>query len=239
METLELGGVATWRPGRRSLIVAVTIALLVAGALAWTHRPRPLPDFTSTSMQDVYAGMVRGDDLNQWSQLIPRPQGDPDLPYVAPAECAVLFTTPLFQTQPPQSVDGVGTYYTSTVGDRTVAIQLLTWRYDSDEAAQHGYEAVKAAVGGCAGHNVRLDGVDMQLSAADGGSPAAGAPALAYTFVVQGSPLALHVMRYANTITWQFRMIPGDVEHYDPAPAAQLLLSLYQQLVAVRSALPR
>ena len=60
---------------------------------------------------------------------------------------------------------------------------------------------------------------------------------LGYAYSPQArSRFAIHVMRYANTITWQYRY-DSSATSYSALPAAQLMTSLVSQMRAVQEQL--
>jgi hypothetical protein len=232
-EVLSLGpSPARRRPRRRTVVAAVALIVLAAMAGIWWRWLKPAPDFTLDALQDVYSGMVRSDGLNELYTLRPGsiPQGDPVT--LTPTECAPLFDTTMYNQFPSNALDGVSTYW---FGDPET-VSLLTVRYLDRSAARRAYGAVESALETCLGSSIRLDSgrptgrvIPTEAIAVPGVDSHLG-----YTYSTQArSRFAIHVMRYANTITWQFRY-DSSAGSYSALPAARLMTSLLTQMRAVQ-----
>jgi hypothetical protein len=223
------------RPRRGSVAVVVILIVLATMAGGWWLWLKPAPDFTLEALQDVYSGMVRSDGLNDLYTLEPGtiPEGEPMT--VAPAECAPLFDTTEYNQFPSDAVDGVSTYW---FGDPTT-VSLLTVRYPDRSTARGAYAAVKSAMDACSESSIRLrtDRQAFRVIPTEAMAVLGSDNHLGYTYSTQPrSRFAIHVMRYANTITWQFRH-DSSATSYSALPATQLMTSLVTQMRAVQDQL--
>lgn len=226
------------RPDRRSRrtrpILLVVIALVVSGLLAWQFWPRPVAPLTLTELQGVYAGMVRGDGTNDASLL--RRDDDPDSWTAAPAECAPLFDTTTFERFPAESVDGVGTFWLAA----RWSTSMFTFRFPDAGVATRAYEQIDAALTACEGQQVdiarqqapvrrqTLKIVRTPVTTASGIRDQLG-----YLYTPDDTTrFAVQVVRYENTVSWQFRNDSATGE-YDPLSAQQVMDSLVAQIQSV------
>ena len=230
-EVLEAGP-GTGRPRNRfALPVGLgVVGLLVAALLVWQLWPRPVAPLSLAELQGIYAGMVRGDGTNDAS-LLQRNTSD-ERRSVEPVECLPLFDTTALDRFPEDATDGVGTFWMA----ERVGTSLLTFRFADAETAIATYDRIAAALRSCTDRPVRLDerrvrtvtvhptpvtltsGIDDQLGYQYSPSP--------YT------RFAVHVLRYENLLTWQFRYDTADGE-YSPLPAQQVMDSLVAQMTSV------
>jgi hypothetical protein len=223
------------RPRRGSIVVIVALMVLAAMAGGWWLWLKPAPDFTLAALQDVYSGMVRSDGLNDLYTLEPGtiPQGETVT--VTPAECRPLFDTTEYNQFPSNAVDGVSTYW---FGDPST-VSLLTVRYPDRSTARRAYASVESALRACSESTIQLRAgrravrvVPTEPMAVPGADSHLG-----YTYSPQArSHFAIHVMRYANTITWQYRY-DSSATSYSALPATQLMTSLVTQMRAVQELL--
>lgn len=228
------------RPSRRSrrtwLVLLLAVALITAGAVAWQHRPRPVPPLSLGDLQGVYAGMVRNDGTNDAS-VLQRENASDDPATVNPAACFALFETTALNRFPADALDGVGTYW---LGDQST-ISLFTLRFDDVEHAQAVYGGVVDALDACADQRVTI-----MLRTATAGtvtrtpidSDTALKDQVGYLLTSDEKiKLAFQAFRFDNTVTWQFRYEPG-AGGYSSAPAQRLMDGLISQMQSVQE-LPR
>jgi hypothetical protein len=215
------------RLSRRSVIALVAAAVIVlSGLVAWRLWPAPPPVFTLPDLQGVYAGMVRSDGTNDASVIDPgstvAEQGD-----VVPSSCSPLFEATVLNRPPREALDGVGTFW--ALG--TSAVSLFTYRFSDLAGADREYARLARAFDSCRDAVVE---VRAQPAAA---SVLAGVrrdqAQLAYVLTAaDGTKLAVHVLMFSNTVTWQYRYEPTPGQ-YSPQPAQNVMDSLTDQMRAV------
>lgn len=216
---------------RRLRIAGVVVALVAVGVGAvWSWWPRPLPDLTLGQLEGVYAGMVRSDGTNELYVLDPASVRGERVT-VAPPICAPLFASTVFNQLPSGAVDGVSTYWL----DQRNSISLFTLRYPDRDQATQAYEDLAGTLDSCQGTQLTLSSegaAGLVVQVPTGSAPDANQ--LAYTFGPEdGSRFAIHVMAYANTVTWQYRLESG-TGAYAPLPAQQLIDGLLGQMRSVQ-----
>ena len=235
-EVLSLGPRSrTRRPGRGSVAAVVVLILLAAMVGGWWLWLKPAPDFTLDALQDVYSGMVRSDGLNDLYTLEPGTIPEGEAVTVTPAECRPLFDTTEYNQFPSNAVDGVSTYW---FGDPST-VSLLTVRYPDRSTARRAYASVESALRACAESSIRLraDRPAVRVIPTEAMAVPSADSQLGYTYSPQArSRFAIHVMRYANTITWQYRY-DSSATSYSALPATQLMTSLVTQMQAVQEQL--
>lgn len=210
------------------------IALVVAGLLAWQFWPRPVAPLTLTELQGVYAGMVRGDGTNDASLL--RRDDDPDSWTAAPAECAPLFDTTTFERFPPESVDGVGTFWLA----ERLGTSLFTFRFLDAAAASRAYRQVEGALTACEGQSVEIARQQpphrrqtLKIVRTPVTSESGIREQLGYLYAPDDAArFAVHVVRYENTVSWQFRY-DSAAGGYAPISAQRVMDSLVAQIQSV------
>lgn len=235
-EVLSLGPQRARRRPRRELVALVAVLIVLAAMVGgWWLWLRPAPDFTLGGLEDVYSGMVRSDGTNDLYTIeagsIPR--ADPVT--VTPVECTPLFDTTVYNRFPSDALDGVSTYW---FGD-PATVSLLTVRYPDRAAARRAYVSVEKAMAACSESSIRLRSdrsagrvIPTEAIAVPGADRQLG-----YTYSTQSrSRFAIHVLQYANTITWQFRYDYA-ADSYSALPAAQVMTSLVTQMRAVQDQL--
>ncbi len=246
-DTVEVGSTDPF--ARRLLTAAlalVVVGVLVAAGLAgWHARPRPLPAFSPSDLAGVYSGMVRGDGTNDATAVDANGGWNTDPADVRPAECAPLFATTVFNQLPAGVDDGMSTYWQSNAN----AVSLVTLRFTDAAAADADFAGIKAALDRCQGRadiilaKTQLEPVvvvSATLTQPAGHAPPAGhvkalvppAKTVGYSYRSDGL-FAVQVLGYANTVSWQFRYLPG-TSGYDPVAAEQLMDGLLAQMVAVQ-----
>jgi hypothetical protein len=235
-DVLTLGPSSTAHRPRRwqvvSLAIILVLALMAGGWWLWF---KPAPDFTLDALEDVYSGMVRSDGLNDLYTIEQGnlPAAEPVT--VTPAECAPLFETTVYNRFPDGAMDGVSTYW---FGD-PATVSLLTVRYPDRAAARRAYASVERAMEGCVRNPIRLkaNGAAGQVTPAEAIDVPGADGHLGYTYSTGSRErYAFHVMRYANTITWQYRY-ESRSNSYSALPAVQLMTGLVMQMRAVQELL--
>ena len=212
---------------RRGLIalLAATLAV-VLGLTVWRLWPVSPAVFTLVDVQGVYAGMVRSDGTNDASVIDPgstvAEQGD-----VVPSSCSPLFEATVLNRPPREALDGVGTFW--ALG--TSAVSLFTYRFSDLAGADREYARLARAFDSCRDAAVE---VRAQPAAA---SVLAGVrrdqAQLAYVLTAaDGTKLAVHVLMFSNTVSWQYRYEPTPGQ-YSPQPAQNVMDSLTEQMRAV------
>lgn len=220
------------RPSWRPVAIVLVAALLVTATLAvgWL-RSRPTDDFTFADLQDVYAGMVRADGTND-AAIVSRDQPRPAPVAVSPESCLPLVETTLADQLPANALDGVSTYW---LGEGpSSAVSLFTLRYRDSATAVREYQAIADALTSCDGHQITL-GRDSGLVTGTPVPTGNGAHAqLGYLVTLAtGDRYAISLLRYANTITWQFRLEFGN-QPYEPYVAQRVMDAFLAQVLSIQ-----
>lgn len=212
---------------------------LLAGAAAWRFWPRPTEPLSLAELQNTYAGMVRSDGTNDASVMTRQTVGETPLT-VTPTACAALVQTTVGNRFPDAARDGVGTYWLGSGS----AISLFTLRFDDAGAAQDERTRIATALDDCTDEQIfvrRTDGDSAQAWSATVARTAvgdAGDEQLGYVLTGNGGVMAIQLMPYLNTVTWQYRYESGR-SSYSTLAAEQLMQGLRAQLDAVVAARPR
>ena len=213
------------------ILFAVLVALL-AGLMAWRFWPVQAPLFSLSDLQGVYYGMVRSDGTNDAS-VIDRLRSSEQDGYILPAACEPLFEATVLNRPPREALDGVSTFWQQ---DRS-AVSLFTYRFTDVASADREYQRVAVALDNCRDVPVEVHARPASrgmltvtpLSLA-GNAP----PQIAYVLTTNdGTKLAIHVLAFSNTISWQFRYEPV-LGAYAPLTAQRVMESLTDQLRAVQ-----
>jgi hypothetical protein len=216
------------RLSRRSIIALVAAAVIVlSGLVAWRLWPAPPPVFTLPDLQGVYAGMVRSDGTNDAS-VIDRDHVAEESGSVLPSACAPLFEATVLNRFPPAALDGVGTFWQL---DRS-AVSLFSYRFPDTAGAGREYARLARALGACRDTRVELRAGPAGAGVLSG-TRQDGAQ-LGYVLAADGgTKLAVHVLAFSNTVSWQFRYepVPGP---YAPLTAQRVMDSLADQMRAVQ-----
>ena len=216
------------RLSRRSVIALVAAAVIVLSGLAvWRLWPTPPPEFTLSDLQGVYAGMVRSDGTNDAS-VIDRDHVAEESGSVQPSACEPLFEATVLNRFPPAALDGVGTFWQL---DRS-AVSLFSYRFPDTAGAGREYARLSQALGACRDTRVELRGGPGGAGVLSGTRQ--DAAQLGYVLAADGgTKLAVHVLAFSNTISWQFRYepVPGA---YAPLTAQRVMDSLADQMRAVQ-----
>jgi hypothetical protein len=227
-DILSSGSEEPRRLSRRGLIaLLVGILGLVAGVTAWHLRPTPPPPFTLSDLQGVYAGMVRSDGTNDASVIEPdraaRQPGD-----VAPSICEPLYEATVLNRPPPGALDGVGTFW--ALGPSGVS--LFSYRFAGRTGAGREFARLAGAFDHCRGARIEVRAEPAAAGPLDG--LRRDRTQLAYVVTdAGGAKLAVHVLAFSNTVSWQFRYepVPGP---YAAQPAQNVMDSLSDQMRAVQ-----
>lgn len=229
-EVLVVGFGGKSRLSRRSKLVLVAVVLtLLAGVVIWRLVPEPAPLFSLSDLQDVYAGY---EGTNNTS-VIDRRHTQEEVGYILPAACEPLFEATVLNRFPNEALDGVGTFWEL---DRS-AVSIFTYRFADVAKADREYRRLASVLDNCRDVPVELHArpasrglltVTPVLSDSDVTSQ------LGYVLTTNtGIKLAVHVLAFSNTVTWQFRYepVPGP---YAPLTAQRVMDSLSDQMHAVQ-----
>jgi len=232
------------RPRRRRprwfSVVAVILGLLIlGGAAAWRFWPRPVDPLSLADLQDTYAGMVRSDGTNDASVLTRQSVAETPVT-VSPPECAPLVQATMANRFPDAALDGVGTYWFV----QPSTISLFTMRFPDAAAAETERTRIDSALDACADREVfvrRSQDTGIRVWQANVTRIAAGAGGddqVGYLLNGRNGLLAIQLMPYLNTLTWQYRYETGSTS-YSPLAADRLMQSLRVQLESVAAARQR
>jgi hypothetical protein len=232
-ELLTVGSGEVGRLSRRGklLVAAIAVALL-AGVLLWRFWPAPAPIFSLSDLQGVYAGMVRSDGTNDASVIDRRWTSEQD-GYVLPAACEPLFEATVLNRAPREALDGVGTFWELNRS----AVSLFTYRFPDVASAEREYQRLSTVLDNCRDVPVQVHArpasrgmLTVTPLILDSNAPSQ----IAYVLTTNdGTKLAVHVLAFSNTVTWQFRYEPV-LGTYLPLTAQRVMDSLTDQLRAVQ-----
>jgi hypothetical protein len=217
---------------RRSMLVLIAVVLaLIAGLVLWRSRPAPAPVFTLPDLQGVYAGMVRSDGTSDAS-VIDRDRISEESGYIVPTACEPLFEATALNRAPEEAIDGVGTFWAI---DRS-AVSLFSYRFPDIASANREYTRLAEVFDYCRDVHVEVHARPASRGLLSGvqQDPASEAPAqLGYVLTTNdGTKLAVHVLAFSNTVSWQFRYepVPGT---YSSLTAQRVMDSLADQMRSV------
>jgi hypothetical protein len=223
-------------PGRLSrrgrLVLLALVLALLTGLLVWRFLPPQAPLFSLADVQGVYAGMVRSDGTNSASVIDPRWSSEQD-GYIVPVACGPLFEATVMNRPPPEALDGVSTFWEI---DRS-AVSLFTYRFADIAEADREFNRLATVLDSCdqARVEVHAPPATRGLLTRTPLAPDSDGPAqIGYVLTNNaGAKLAIHVLAFSNTVTWQFRYepVPGT---YSPLSAHRLMDSLTDQMRAVQ-----
>jgi hypothetical protein len=206
---------------------------LIAGLLFWRFQPAPAPVFTLPDLQGVYAGMVRSDGTNDAS-VIDRERVSEESGYIVPTGCEPLFEATVLNRVPREAIDGVSTFWAI---DRS-AVSLFSYRFPDIASAHREYRRLADVFDVCRDAHVELHTRPAGTGVLSGlqRDPAGKTPAqLGYVVTTNGgTKLAVHVLAFSNTVSWQFRYepVPGA---YTPLTAQRVMESLADQMRSVQA----
>jgi hypothetical protein len=206
--------------------------MLLAGLLAWRFWPTRPPVFSLSDLQDVYYGMVRNDGTSEASVINPRLNHGQD-GYIRPAACQPLFEATVLNRAPREALDGVGTFWELNGS----AASLFTYRFPDVASAEREYQRLIAVLDNCRDVPVQVHArpasrgmLTVTPLSLDSNAP----PQIAYVLTTNdGTKLAVHVLAFNNTLSWQFRYEPV-LGAYLPLTAQRVMDSLTDQMRAVQ-----
>ena len=232
-DVLTVGlGEAGRLPRRRKLVLVAIALALLAGLMLWRFLPARAPLFSLSDVQGVYAGMVRNDGTNSASVIDSRWSSEQD-GYIVPAACGPLFEATVLNRPPQEALDGVSTFWEI---DRS-AVSLFTYRFVDVANADREFNRLATVLDNCDHAHVEVHarpasrGLLTRTALASDSDPPAQ---IGYVLTNNaGAKLAIHVLAFSNTVTWQFRYepVPGI---YSPLTAHRLMDSLADQMRAVQ-----
>jgi hypothetical protein len=222
-------------------LVALALGvLIVAGGALWRFWPRPIEPLTLAEVQNTYAGMVRADGTNDASVMTRQTVTESPMT-VVPEKCAPLIEATAENRFPTAALDGVGTYW---VGN-TSTISLFTLRFDDADRAEAEQQRIGAALDACVGQQITVRrtqaAASIQAWPATVGRTETGSGndgQIGYTLTGTDGLMAIQLMPYLNTISWQSRWETGSTA-YSTLPADQLMQSLRSQLESIVAARPK
>jgi hypothetical protein len=231
-EVLTVGSGEAGRLSRRGRIVLVAVVLaLLGGLVVWRFWPEEAPLFSLSDLQGVYAGMVRSDGTNDASVINRRWTSEQD-GYIVPAACGPLFEATVLNRVPQEALDGVGTFWELN----SSAVSLFTYRFADLAAADREFSRLATVLDSCEQARVEVHappasrGLLTRMPLA----PETDPPQIGYVLTTNsGLKLAVHVLAFSNTVSWQFRYepVPGT---YIPLTAQRVMDSLADQMRAVQ-----
>ena len=232
-ELLTVGSGEGGRLSRRGkLLVVGAVVALLAGLMVWRFWPERAPLFSFSDLRGVYAGMVRSDGTNDASVINPRLTTEED-GYIVPSACGPLFEATVLNRAPHDALDGVGTFWELNRS----AVSLFTYRFADEAQANREFGRLAAVLDNCRDNRVELHARPASRGLLTGlPIPAAGdaPPQIGYVLTTNsGIKLAVHVLAFSNTVSWQFRYepVPGN---YSALTAQQVMDSLTAQMRSVQ-----
>ena len=156
--------------------------------------------------------------------------------YILPTACEPLFEATVLNRPPRQALDGVGTFWELNRS----AVSLFTYRFPDVESADREYQRLVGVVDNCRDVPVQVHArpasrgmLTITSVSLDSNAP----PQIAYVLTTNdGTKLAVQVLAFNNTVSWQFRYEP--VPDADlPVTAQRVMDSLTDQMRAVQDLL--
>jgi hypothetical protein len=229
-EVLAVGFGEESRLSRRvKFLLAFVLLALLAGFLVWRVLPPSAPLFSLSDLQDVYAPY----EATNNASVIDRLHTSEEVGYILPAACEPLFEATVLNRFPREAIDGVGTFWEI---DHS-AVSLFTYRFADVAKVDREYGRLAAALDNCQEVPVEVHArpatrglltVTPVLSDSDVTSQ------LGYVLTANdGIKLAVHVLAFSNTVSWQFRYEPV-AGKYSPLVAQRVMDSLADQMHAVQ-----
>lgn len=216
---------------RRLVLVAVVLGLL-GGLVVWRFWPAPAPLFSLSDLQGVYAGMVRSDGTSEASVIDRRWTSEQD-GYIVPSACGPLFEATVLNRVPQDALDGVGTFWELN----SSAVSLFTYRFADVAGADREFRRLATVLDNCDQARVEVHArpASRGLLTRTPLAPDSDPPAqIGYVLTTNsGIKLAIHVLAFSNTVSWQFRYepVPGT---YLPLTSQRRMDSLADQMRAVQ-----
>jgi hypothetical protein len=211
----------------RFVLVALVLALL-AGLVVWRFWPARAPLFSLSDLQGVYAGYRATNNAS----VINRRWTVEEDGYIVPSACGPLFEATVLNRVPQEALDGVGTFWEVNGS----AISLFTFRFADLAGADREFRRLATVLDKC-------DQAHMEVHARPASRglltrtplPHDSPPAqIGYVLTTNSDiKLAVHVLEFSNTVSWQFRYepVPGT---YQSLTAQQVMDSLAEQMRAVQ-----
>jgi hypothetical protein len=229
-EVLTVGMGEAGRLSRRGRFVLVVLVLaLLAGLAVWRFWPARAPLFSLSDLQGVYAGYHA---TNNASVINRRWTVEQD-GYIVPSACGPLFEATVLNRVPQEALDGVGTFWELNGS----AVSLFTYRFADLAGADREFRRLAAVLDNCDQAHVEVHarpasrGLLTRTPLATDSDPPAQ---IGYVLTNNsGIKLAVHVLEFSNTVSWQFRYepVPGT---YQPLTAQRVMDSLAEQMRAVQ-----
>ena len=119
--------------------------------MIWRFWPQQAPLFSLSSLQGVYAGMVRSDGTNDASVINPRLTSEED-GYIVPSACTPLFEATVLNRAPQDALDGVGTFWELN----SSAVSLFTYRFADVAQADREFERLATVLDNCRDNRVEV-----------------------------------------------------------------------------------
>jgi hypothetical protein len=202
------------------VLVAVILALL-GGLVLLRFWPAKAPLFSLSGLQDVYAGMVRSDGTSEASVIDRRWTGEQD-GYIVPSACGPLFEATVLNRVPSEALDGVGTFWELN----SAAVSLFTYRFADVAGADREFNRLATVLDNCDQAHVEVHArpASRGLLTRTPLAPDTDPPAqIGYVLTTNsGIKLAVHVLAFSNTVSWQFR--------YEPLPGTYLPLTSQRKM---------
>jgi hypothetical protein len=229
-EVLTVGPGETGQLSRRGRAVLVVVVLaLLAGLVVWRFWPARAPLFSLSDLQGVYAGY---DGTNEASVINRRWTGEQD-GYIVPSACGPLFEATVLNRVPQEALDGVGTFWEVNAS----AVSLFTFRFADLAGADREFGRLATVLDNCDQAHVEVHArpASRGLLTRTPLAPDSDPPTqIGYVLTTNsGIKLAIHVLAFSNTVSWQFRYepVPGT---YLPLTAQRVMDSLADQMRAVQ-----
>ena len=214
------------------LALLAAVVALIAGLVFWRFQGVQAPVFSLSDLRGVYAGMVRSADRSGAS-VIDRRRVQEEAGYIVPAVCEPLFEATVLNRVPRAALDGVGAFWAV---DRS-AVSLFSYRFADVASANREFTRLTDVYDHCQGLYIEVHARPASRGLLTGvrQDPAGATPAqLGYVLTTNdGTKLAVHVLAFSNTVSWQFRYepVPGA---YAPFNAQRVMDSLTDQMRAVQ-----
>lgn len=232
-EVLTVGpGEAGQLSRRRRLVLVAVVLGLLGGLVVWRFWPAPAPLFSLSDLQGVYAGMVRSDGTSEASVIDRRWTSEQD-GYIVPSACGPLFEATVLNRVPQDALDGVGTFWELN----SSAVSLFTYRFADVAGADREFRRLATVLDNCDQARVEVHArpASRGLLTRTPLAPDSDPPAqIGYVLTTNsGIKLAIHVLAFSNTVSWQFRYepVPGT---YLPLTSQRRMDSLADQMRAVQ-----
>jgi hypothetical protein len=232
-EVLAVGFGEADRPSQRAKLVLVAVVMAVlAGLVIWRFVPERAPLFSLSDLEGVYAGMVPADGTSE-AWVIDRRRSREEAGYILPGACEPLFEATVLNRFPNEALDGAGTFREL----QPSAVSLFSYRFEDVAAAEREYRRLAAVLDNCQQVPVEVHArpairglLTVTPVISDSGMPLQ----MGYVLTTNdGIKLAVHVLGFSNTVSWQYRYEPV-AGTYTPLTAQRVMDSLADRLHAVQ-----